>query len=130
MLLRSTLLRHSLLLVLPIIMFTSTAYAALDDECAVKAKEIQQQIDYAKQHGNTRRAAGLQTALKEVKNNCTAESLEADRQKKIRQKQHDVTERQEELKEAQQKGDADKISKQQKKLAEAQAELKQAKERK
>ncbi|ATM87552.1 DUF1090 domain-containing protein [Yersinia massiliensis] len=130
MLLRSTLLRHSLLLVLPIIMFTSTAHAALDDECAVKAKEIQQQIDYAKQHGNTRRAAGLQTALKEVKNNCTAESLEADRQKKIRQKQHDVTERQEELKEAQQKGDADKISKQQKKLAEAQAELKQAKERK
>ncbi|OWF72108.1 hypothetical protein B4902_15355 [Yersinia frederiksenii] len=112
------------------IMFTSTAHAALDDECAVKAKEIQQQIDYAKQHGNTRRAAGLQTALKEVKNNCTAESLEADRQKKIRQKQHDVTERQEELKEAQQKGDADKISKQQKKLAEAQAELKQAKERK
>ena len=130
MLLRSMLLRHSLLLVLPIIMFTSTAHAALDDECAVKAKEIQQQIDYAKQHGNTRRAAGLQTALKEVKNNCTAESLEADRQKKIRQKQHDVTERQEELKEAQQKGDADKISKQQRKLAEAQAELKQAKERK
>ncbi|CNI50324.1 periplasmic protein YqjC [Yersinia massiliensis] len=130
MLLRSMLLRHSLLLALPIIMFTSTAHAALDDECAVKAKEIQQQIDYAKQHGNTRRAAGLQTALKEVKNNCTAESLKADRQKKIRQKQHDVTERQEELKEAQQKGDADKISKQQKKLAEAQAELKQAKEQK
>ncbi|MDN0122103.1 DUF1090 domain-containing protein [Yersinia aleksiciae] len=130
MLLRTTLLRHSLLLVLPIIMFSSTAQAVADNECGMKAKEIQQQIDYAKQHGNTRRAAGLETALKEVKNNCTAESLKAERQKKIRQKQHKVTERQQELKEAQQKGDAGKISKQQKKLTEAQAELKQAQEQK
>ncbi len=37
-----------------------------------------------------------------------------------------MTERQQELKEAQQKGDAGKIAKQQKKLAEAQAELQQA----
>ncbi|WP_145559968.1 DUF1090 domain-containing protein [Yersinia bercovieri] len=130
MLLRTALLRHSLLLVLPIIIFSSTAQAAADNECDIKAKEIQQQIDYAKQHGNTRRAAGLETALQEVKNSCTAENLKAERQKKIRQKQHKVTERQQELKEAQQKGDASKISKQQKKLTEAQAELTQAKEQK
>ncbi|AJJ18534.1 MULTISPECIES: DUF1090 domain-containing protein [Yersinia] len=124
------LLRRSLLLVLPIVVFCNVAQAALDNECDIKAKEIQQQIDYAKQHGNTRRAAGLETALKEVKSNCTAENLKAEQQKKIRQKQHKVTERQQELKEAQQKGDASKITKQQKKLVEAQAELKQAKAQK
>ncbi|CNF45145.1 DUF1090 domain-containing protein [Yersinia frederiksenii] len=117
------LLRRSLLLVLPIIVFCGVAQA---NECDTKAKEIQQQIDYAKQHGNTRRAAGLETALKEVKNNCTVESLKAERQEKIKEKQHKVTERKQELKEAQQKGDADKITKQQKKLTQAQAELKQA----
>ena len=116
------LLRRSLLLALPLITFCGFATAASDNECDIKAKEIQQQIDYAKQHGNTRRAAGLETALKEVKTHCTEESLQAERQKKIRQKQHNVTERQQELKEA----DAGKIAKQQKKLAEAQAELQQA----
>ncbi|WP_174848924.1 DUF1090 domain-containing protein [Yersinia artesiana] len=116
-------LRAFLLLVLPMIAFGSIAQT---NECDTKAKEIQQQIDYAKQHGNTRRAAGLETALQQVKNNCTVESLEADRQSKIKEKQHKVAERKEELKEAQQKGDADKITKQQKKLTEAQAELKQA----
>lgn len=120
------LLRRSLLLVLPLITFCGFATAAPDNECDIKAKEIQQQIDYAKQHGNTRRAAGLGTALKEVKNNCTAEGLKAEQQKKIRQKQHKVAERQRELKEAQQKGDASKVTRQQKKLVEAQAELQQA----
>ncbi|AJJ62326.1 DUF1090 domain-containing protein [Yersinia aldovae] len=124
------LLRRSLLLVLPIIAFCGFAQAAATNECDIKAQEIQQQIDYAKQHGNTNRAAGLETALKEVKSNCTVESLKAERQKKIRQKQQKVSERQEELKEAQQKGDTSKIAKQQKKLAEAQAELKQAKAQK
>ncbi|CNC58225.1 DUF1090 domain-containing protein [Yersinia pseudotuberculosis] len=120
------LLRRSLLLALPLITFCGFATAASDNECDIKAKEIQQQIDYAKQHGNTRRAAGLETALKEVKIHCTEENLQAERQKKIRQKQHNVTERQQELKEAQQKGEAGKITKKQKKLAEAQAELQQA----
>ncbi|CNK46976.1 DUF1090 domain-containing protein [Yersinia alsatica] len=116
-------LRAFLLLVLPVIAFGSVAQT---NECDTKAKEIQQQIDYAKQHGNTRRAAGLETALKEVKNNCTVESLKAERQEKIKEKQRKVTERKQELKEAQQKGDTDKIAKQQKKLTQAQAELKQA----
>ncbi len=76
------LLRRSLLLALPLITFCGFATAASDNECDIKAKEIQQQIDYAKQHGNTRRAAGLETALKEVKTHCTEESLQAERQKK------------------------------------------------
>lgn len=73
-------LRAALLLILPMIAFCS---AAQTNECDTKANEIQQQIDYAKQHGNTRRAAGLETALKEVKSNCTVESLKAERQKKL-----------------------------------------------
>ncbi|WP_392433255.1 DUF1090 domain-containing protein [Yersinia sp. HM-2024] len=115
--------RAFLLLALPMTVFCSVAQA---NECDIKANEIQQQIDYAKKHGNTHRVAGLETALNQVKNNCTVESLEADRQSKIKEKQHKVAERQEELKEAQETGNAEKITKKQKKLTEAQAELEQA----
>ncbi len=76
------LLRRSLLLALPLITFCGFATAASDNECDIKAKEIQQQIDYAKQHGNTRRAAGLETALKEVKTHCTEEVCKPNGRKK------------------------------------------------
>lgn len=116
-------LRTSLLLVLPMIAFCSVAQA---NECDIKAQEIQQQIDYAKQHGNIRRVAGLETALREVNSNCTVEGLKAEQQEKIKEKQYKVAERKQELKEAQETGNADKITKKQKKLTEAQAELEQA----
>lgn len=119
------LLRHSLLLVLPVVAFCGLAQAATANGCDIKAKEIQQQIDYAKQHGNTQRVAGLETALKEVKSNCTEAGLQAEHQQKVAQKQQKVAERQQELKQAQETGDAKKIAKKQKKLDEAQTELKQ-----
>ncbi|AJJ09614.1 protein yqjC [Yersinia rohdei] len=118
------LLRHFLLLVLPMAAFYSTA--AQTNGCDIKAQNIQQQINYAKQHGNTQRVAGLETALENVKNNCTVASLQADRDERIQDKQRKVTERQQDLTAAQEKGDADKITKQKKKLAEANAELQAA----
>ncbi|MBP1131906.1 MULTISPECIES: DUF1090 domain-containing protein [Serratia] len=118
-------LRQSMLLALPLFALPALSFAA-EDGCAIKAQNIQQQIDYATQHGNTQRVAGLKKALNEVQTHCTPASLQADRQKKIDEKQRKVTERQQELKEAQQTGNLEKVAKKQKKLAEAQAELKQA----
>lgn len=118
-------LRQSMLLALPFFVFPALSFAA-EGGCAAKAQEIQKQIDYATQHGNTHRVAGLKTALSEVQTHCTEAGLQADRQKKIDEKQSKVAERQQELKETQQAGNLDKIAKKQKKLTEAQAELKQA----
>lgn len=118
-------LRHSLLLALPLFALSALSQAAVET-CATKAQDIQTQIDYATQHGNTHRVAGLEKALSEVQTHCTEAGLAADRQKKIAEKQSKVAEREQELMEAQQTGKADKIAKKQKKLAEAQAELKAA----
>lgn len=119
------LFRHSLLLVLPFAFSCALAQATATNGCEIKAKNIEQQIDYAKQHGNTHRVAGLETALKEVKTHCTEDALQAEQAQKVSQKQQKVAERQQELKDAQQTGDVEKIAKKQNKLAEAQHELKQ-----
>ncbi|CAI1054418.1 DUF1090 domain-containing protein [Serratia ficaria] len=118
-------LRHSLLLALPLCALPALSFAA-EGGCAAKAQDIQQQIDYATQHGNTHRVAGLKKALSEVRSNCTEAGLQADHQKKIEEKQSKVAERQQELKAAQQTGNLEKVAKKQQKLAEAQADLKQA----
>ncbi|HEJ7052923.1 MULTISPECIES: DUF1090 domain-containing protein [Serratia] len=118
-------LRHSLLLLLPLCTLPALASAA-EGGCAAKAQDIQQQIDYATQHGNTHRVDGLKKALSEVQTHCTEAGLQAERQKNIVEKQRKVDERRQELKEAQQTGKLDKVAKKQQKLAEAQAELKRA----
>ncbi len=56
---------------------------------------------------------------------CSDSQLRADHHKKIaKQKDEAAAERQQDLAEAKQKGDADKIAKRERKLAEAQEELK------
>lgn len=116
---------HSFLLALSLCAVPALSFA-VEGGCATKAHNIQQQIDYATQHGNTQRIDGLKKALSEVQAHCTEAGLQADRQKKIDDKQSKVTERQQELKAAQQTGNLDKVAKKQVKLAQAQAELKQA----
>lgn len=104
----------------------SAAANAAAVTCASKQQSIEEQIQYAQQHNNTHRIAGLQKALSEVKSNCTEAGLRADLQKDVKEKQQKVAERQQELSEAQQTGKTDKISKKEKKLLEAQDELKEA----
>lgn len=95
--------------------------------CEAKRQDIEQQIDYARTHGNSHRVAGLEKALSEVNANCTDEGLRAERESDVRKKEQKVKERRQELAEAQADGRADKISKKQQKLEEAQAELDEAK---
>lgn len=105
---------------------TFTYAESANKGCALKVQNIQTQIDYAKKYGNTHKVAGLERALANTKQYCNDSSLRKDLNSDIAKKQRKVNERLEELKEAQVKGDADKVAKKQKKLAKAQDELKKA----
>lgn len=94
--------------------------------CAGKRQSIERQIADARSQGNTHRQAGLEKALAEVTANCTDESLRQEREAEVREAREEVRERENDLKEAQAKGDAEKIATRQAKLAEAREELNQA----
>lgn len=95
--------------------------------CAGKRQAIEIQIEEARAQGNDHRQAGLEKALAEVKAHCTDESLLQDREAKVHDAENEVREREADLQEAMDKGDADKIATRQAKLAEAHEELKDAK---
>jgi len=95
--------------------------------CEAKRQDIEQQIDYARTHGNNHRIDGLEKALSELNANCTNEGLRAERESDIRKKELKVEQRRQELTEAQADGRKDKISNKQRKLEKAQAELDEAK---
>ncbi|RWR01037.1 hypothetical protein ED28_16445 [[Pantoea] beijingensis] len=102
----------------------SSFVQAAEPLCAQKEQRIQQEIDFAKQHNNQRRVTGLERALTEARAGCTDAGLTAAHQEKIKEHQQEVARRERDLKEAQDKGDSDKIAKREKKLTEARKELK------
>lgn len=110
--------------VLAIALLSLTSAAHASSLCSEKEQDIQREIGYAEKHQNKSRVDGLNKALKEVRANCTDSSLRADHQKKINEQKAEITERKADLKEARDKGDADKISKREQKLSEAEHELK------
>ena len=95
--------------------------------CAAKRAEISTQIEAAKAAGNSAQQAGLETALAEVKKNCTDEQLEKSREQKVLDAQHEVKKRESDLQKAMAKGDPEKIDSRKNKLAEARKELDEAK---
>lgn len=94
--------------------------------CAAKEHTINNEITEARAHGNSRREAGLQTALAEVKAHCTDASLRKELENKVQSAQHEVSEREADLQQANSKGDTDKIDKRKSKLAESRQELQKA----
>ncbi|MEM6160079.1 DUF1090 domain-containing protein [Erwinia sp. P6884] len=106
--------------------FFSLQASAAASGCAGKKQEIEQQIKYAQQHGNTHRIAGLEKALSEIDENCTESGLLRERQDKVAEKKQKVMEREQELKEARADGREEKIEKKMEKLDEARDELKEA----
>ena len=65
-----------------------------------KEKTIEQEIAAAKQHDNQRRVNGPERALTEVQANCSDEKLKAAHQENIKDKQREVAEREQDLKDA------------------------------
>ncbi|EMT6576921.1 DUF1090 domain-containing protein [Providencia rettgeri] len=107
---------------------SSASLAATNNPaCERKAKNIEDQIQYAQKHGNDHRVKGLEIALSELNMHCTDKNLLSEAQDKLEKKQKKVNERIEELNEAKQTGNSDKISKKEQKLQYAQNELKEAK---
>ena len=94
--------------------------------CAAKRQAISLQIEQAKAHGNAEQQAGLEKALSEVTAHCTDASLKKERENKVLDAKHEVSQRQADLDKAMKKGDPDKINKRKEKLAESRKELQDA----
>ena len=116
-------MKHRIALMLLLTSVSAGAFAV--SPCQEKEQDIQREISYAEKHHNQSRIDGLNTALSQVRANCSNDKLRADHQQKITKQQEEVAERQRELREAKQKGDTDKINKRQRKLDEAQRELRE-----
>lgn len=112
---------------LPVIVAMSIPFSALADDaltgCAAKRHNIEQQIRQAETYHNSYRLDGLKKAYAEVAATCTDASLKKEREADILKKQQKVSEREQELKEANASGRTDKIAKKRAKLEEARAEL-------
>lgn len=94
--------------------------------CAAKKQGIINQIELAKSRGNVEQQTGLETALSEVTAHCTDASLKKERENKVLEAKHEVSERQADLDKAMKKGDPDRINKRKDKLAQSRKELQDA----
>ena len=121
----NTPLLASLLLLAPT--FSTLAAPQTATGCAAKRQNIEQQIEYARAHGNSHRVEGLGIALSELNASCTNEGFLADLEADVRKKERKVEEAHQELIQVQSSGRQDKIAKRQRKLSQAQAELDEAK---
>jgi len=108
----------SLVLAAPLALAQST--------CQAKQHEIERQLDFARLHGNTQQAAGLERALSENRRHCSNAQLEREQHDKVVQLQQKVRQRETALHQAERDGRPDKIAKQRRKLDEAQTELRAA----
>lgn len=107
-------------------LLVSTSALSAQNGCDIKKSKIQEQLSYAKAHGNTHRMQGLERALQNVNTYCTPNSLRDDARDEVSDRTKEVAERKADLQKAIDKGDISKIAKRERKLAEAEAELKEA----
>lgn len=107
-------------------LLVSTSALSAQNGCDIKKSKIQEQLRYAKAHGNTHRVQGLERALQNVNTYCTPNSLRDDARDEVSDRTKEVAERKADLQKAIDKGDISKIAKREHKLAEAEAELKEA----
>lgn len=96
--------------------------------CQYRAAEIQNQIDYARQHGNVHRVNGLERALANVQLNCRDADLLRDVQEDIREQEEDIQERTAEIAQKRSEGKQDKVQKLEKKLERDRAKLEELQE--
>lgn len=107
-------------------LLVSTSALSAQNGCDIKKSKIQEQLSYAKAHGNTHRVQGLERALQNVNTYCTPNSLRDDARDEVSDRTKEVAERKADLQKVIDKGDISKIAKRERKLAEAEAELKEA----
>ncbi|EJN6080864.1 DUF1090 domain-containing protein [Salmonella enterica] len=108
------------------LLFSVQSYAAVPVGCAAKKQEVENQITYAREHSNIHQISGLQKALREIEEHCTDPQLLKQRQLKIAEKEKKMAERQAELEQARETGNAKRMAQKQKKLDRAREELQEA----
>lgn len=118
--------------IVPFALLGASSAFADNLDCAAKIRAIETQIDYAKQHGNTNRIAGLQDALANTKANCSNPGLIGRADRKIGDARQDVEKAQSEVREAEDKlrearsaGKTKKIQKAERNLADKQRRLRE-----
>lgn len=95
--------------------------------CDAKRSSIENEITFARAHGNVKRVEGLETALAQMNANCTDAMLRSDAQRKVDAAEKKLSERQHDLQEAKASGKSSKkIAEKQRKVDESHAELEQA----
>lgn len=112
--------------ILAVVAVTSSAWADPSTACGIKQQNIEAQLAQANAAGRSHQAAGLERALAANQAHCSDVVLEQERQEAIEKAQHKIAEREQELVEAQAKGDTKKIARKQNKLEEARQELLEA----
>lgn len=123
---KPTLLIHSTFGALLLASSATWATTACDSliGCERKFCEIQTQINYAEQQQLSRKAAGLRKALSEAKAHCSDAGLRDDLADEIKEAKEDLADYQDDLKEAEAKGNTKKIRKYQEKIEHEQRKLK------
>ena len=118
--------------IVPFALLGASSAFADNVDCATKIRAIETQIDYAKQHGNTNRIAGLQDALANTKANCSNAGLAERADRKVRDARQDVDKAQAEVREAEDKlrearhdGKTKKVLKAERNLADKQRKLRE-----
>ena len=84
--------------------------------CDEKSCQIENQIAQAKKYDNQHKVSGLQRALEEVKSHCTNEGLTEKLTEELNEVNEEIAEYQDDLKEAIDDNEADKITKYQQKI--------------
>lgn len=91
--------------------------------CAQKIAGIETQIQHAKESGNQNRIRGLERALSAARNHCTDAGLISDKEEEIAEKQDDIDDILEDMREKEEEGRFDKVKKLERKLAHEQEDL-------
>jgi len=95
--------------------------------CERKLCELNTKLAAAKKAGNQNQIRGVEDAISQTKKNCTTKTVNHDLDKKVKEKQQKVNERNADLNEAiKDKESKEKIDKKRKKLNEAKADLNKA----
>ena len=122
-----TVTRISFAALLLSLMSVSLQVQAQTGGCDAKRVQLEKEIAYAKDQGNANRVRGLETALENMKANCTDAKLRTSKQRKIDAAQKKVDERRRDLDEAKAEGKSEKkIAERQRKLDAAHADLDKA----
>ncbi|MFA0145010.1 DUF1090 domain-containing protein [Vibrio lentus] len=123
--------KHTIKVLLPLLLLPLSAFASDCSKkigCEKKACEIEMKIEIAKANGYNNKLEGLTDALDQVNTYCTNEELKSELIDDIEDAQEEIVEYKEELQEAQDFNEDDKVAKYQRKISEEKAKVEEYKQ--